>query len=175
MIRGFQLARRTMMVNRAVMEAALGERAAEPFVEEEEEQGYLDTFRGKAVGVSGSIALQQPVAFELAHVVAQLVETVAFVREVEGGEDGLMDLVAGPTADVSAAVQEDFEEANDARVLDPDAGIANRADGNGKRARTASRWSNPFLSWKSAGLLETSSLRNKVANFSYCLRKAFLK
>jgi hypothetical protein len=40
------------------------------------------------------------------------------------------------------------------------------------RSRTAWRWSNPFLSWKSARLLETSSLRRKVANFSYCLRKA---
>ena len=32
-----------------------------------------------------------------------------------------------------------------------------------------------FLRRKSARLLETSSLRRKVANFSYCLRKAFLK
>ena len=72
------------MVNGAVMEAAMGERAAEPFVEEEEEQGYLDTFRGKAVGVSGSIALQQPVAFELAQVVAELVQAVGPVGEVEG-------------------------------------------------------------------------------------------
>ena len=83
------------MVNGAVMEAAMGERAAEPFVEEEEEQGHLDTFRGEAVGVSGSIPLQQTVAFELAQVVAQLVETVALVREVEGGEDGLVDLLGG--------------------------------------------------------------------------------
>src|SRR5262249_27202753 len=44
-----------------------------------------------------------------------------------------------------------------------------------KRSRTASRWSNPFLRRKSARLLETSSLRRKVKNFSYCLRKAFLK
>src|SRR5258708_2034136 len=44
-----------------------------------------------------------------------------------------------------------------------------------KRWRTASRWSSPFLRRKSARLLETSSLRRKVANFSYCLRKAFLE
>src|SRR6266436_711566 len=44
-----------------------------------------------------------------------------------------------------------------------------------KRSRTASRWSSPFLRRKSARLLETSSLRRKAANFSYCLRKAFLK
>src|SRR6266403_3646851 len=37
-----------------------------------------------------------------------------------------------------------------------------------KRSRTASRWSSPFLRRKSARLLETSSLRKKVENFSYC-------
>ena len=74
MIRGLQLAGLAMMVDGAVMEAAMGERAAEPFVEEEEEQGHLDAFRGEAVGVSGSITLQQTVTFELAQVVAQLVE-----------------------------------------------------------------------------------------------------
>ena len=64
------------MVNGAVMEAAMGERTAEPFMEEEEEQGHLDPFRGEAVGVSGPVPLQQTVAFELAQVVAELVETV---------------------------------------------------------------------------------------------------
>src|SRR5207302_11392479 len=38
------------------------------------------------------------------------------------------------------------------------------------RSRTASRWSNPFLRWKSARLLETSSLRRKVANFFVLLQ-----
>ena len=33
----------------------------------------------------------------------------------------------------------------------------------------------PFLEPKSARLLEQSSLRKNVENFSYCLRKAFLK
>ena len=33
----------------------------------------------------------------------------------------------------------------------------------------------PFLRPKSARLLEHSSLRRKVENFSYCLRKAFFK
>ena len=63
MIRGFQLAGRTMMVNGAVIEAAMGERTAEPFMEEEEEQGHLDPFRGEAVGISGSVPLQQTVTF----------------------------------------------------------------------------------------------------------------
>ena len=55
-----------------MMKAAMGEWAAEAFMKEEEEQGDLDAFRGEPVGISGSIALQQAVTFELAQVVAQL-------------------------------------------------------------------------------------------------------
>ena len=40
-------------------------------------------------------------ALELAQVVAQLVEAVGAVGEVEGGEDGVVDLLGGPAADVS--------------------------------------------------------------------------
>ena len=141
---------------------------------------------------------------KLAQVVAQSIEAVSSLGEIEGGEDGLVDLLGGPAADVSAAVQENLEQADDARVVDFDAGIADRSDGIGqgdtlqerevdvdveplrlkpaKRSvmawnvwRTASRWSNPFLSPKSVRLLEHSSLRKNVENFSYCLRKAFLK
>jgi hypothetical protein len=40
---------------------------------------------------------------------------LSLLGEMEGGEDGLVDLLSGPTADVSAAVQENLEEADDAR------------------------------------------------------------
>src|SRR3984893_7134995 len=69
-------------------------------------------------------------AFELAQVIAQLVQAIGFVGDVECGEDGLVDLFGGPAADMTAAVQEHLEEADDARVVDLDAGIANRADGD---------------------------------------------
>ena len=55
------------------MEAAVGERAAETFVEEQKEQGNLNPFWGETVGVAGAVTLQQAVAFELAQVVAELV------------------------------------------------------------------------------------------------------
>ena len=71
-------------------------------------------------------------AFELAQVVAQLVEAIGFLGEVEGGEHRKVDLFGGPAADVSAAVQEDFEQTDDAWVVDAVAGIANRANGVGK-------------------------------------------
>jgi len=69
---------------------------------------------------------------EFAEVVAELVETVTFIGEMEGGEDGLMDLLGCPAADVSAAMEENLAQADDARIVDFDAGIADRADGDGQ-------------------------------------------
>ena len=111
-----------------MVEAAVGEWAAEPFVEEQKEQGDLYPFCGETVGVAGSVTLQQPVGFELAQVVAELGQAVCSLGEVEGSEDGVVDLLGGPAADLTAAVQEDLEQADDARVVDFDPGIADRAD-----------------------------------------------
>src|SRR5207249_10678871 len=55
------------------------------------------------------------------------------IGEMEGCEDGLVDFLGGPAADVSAAVQQDFEEADDAHPVDFDAGIAYGADGDRQR------------------------------------------
>ena len=116
----------------------------------------------------------------------------------------MVDLLGGPAADMTAAMQEDFEQADDAGVVDLDPGIADRADGDRQGEALQQRkvdvdieplrleagkaigdgletladgieMVQSLLSRKSARLLETSSLRRKVANFSYCLRKAFLK
>jgi hypothetical protein len=65
-----------------MMKAAVSEGAAQPFMKEEKEQGELNSFRGEAVGVAGSVTLQQGMAFELAQIVAQL------------SEDGLVELLA---------------------------------------------------------------------------------
>src|SRR5580700_1826713 len=121
-----------MTGDRAVVEAAVGNRTAEPFVGEQKEQCDLNAFWGEAVGVAGSIPLQQPVAFEFAQVVAQLVDAVAFVGELEGAEDSLVDLLGGPATDVAAAVQQDLKETDDARIMQLDAGVADRADGDGE-------------------------------------------
>ena len=122
MVGGFQSAGRLMSVVGAVMEAAVGEGAAEPLVEEQEEKRHLDPFRCEPVGVAGAVALQQPVAFELAQVVAELVQAVGTVGEVKAGENGAVDLFSGPAAEMTSAVQENFEEADDARVVDLDPG-----------------------------------------------------
>src|SRR6201985_3952831 len=49
---------------------------------------------------------------------------------MEGGEDGVVDVLARPAADVTAAMQEHFEQADDAGVVDVDPGIDDRADGD---------------------------------------------
>ena len=55
---GFQFTLRLVTGDRTVVEAAVGERTAEPFVEEQKEQCNLDPFRGETVGVAGSVTLQ---------------------------------------------------------------------------------------------------------------------
>src|SRR5215472_2105572 len=61
---------------------------------------------------------------ELAQIVAQLVQGVGLVREMESGEDGTMDLAGRPAADLRAAMQENLEQADDARLVDFETGIA---------------------------------------------------
>jgi adenylate cyclase len=82
------------------METAVGEEAAESFVEEEEEQRHLDSFRRETIGVAGAVTLWQAVALELAEVVAELVQAVGSGGEVEACEDGVVDLLGGPAANL---------------------------------------------------------------------------
>jgi len=93
----------------------------------------LDTFRGETVSVTGTVTLDQFMPLEFAQVLAQLVRAVSSLGEMEGSEDGLVDLLGGPTADVSAAVQESLEQADDAHIVDFDSRISDRADGDGER------------------------------------------
>ena len=50
---------------------------------------------------------------------------------MEGAEDGVEDLLGWPPGDLVAAVQQHFQQADDAGVLDLTAGMANGADGEG--------------------------------------------
>ena len=78
----------------------------------------MNALQGQAVGVAGSVALKQAVTLELSQIVAELVQTVSGISDLERGQDGLVDLPGGPAADVGAAVQENLEEADDAGVVD---------------------------------------------------------
>ena len=73
---GFEAAVGSVLGLGLMMKAAVSEGSAQPFMKEEKEQGDLNSFRGEAVGVAGSVTLQQGMAFELAQIVAQLVETI---------------------------------------------------------------------------------------------------
>ena len=130
MIGGFEAAIGSVLRIGSMVEAAVGEGAAQPLMEEQKQQGHLSALQGEAVGVTVAVALQQAVALELAQIVAELVEAVGLIGEVEGGQDGLVDFLRGPTAELSAAMQQDLEEADNARILDLDAGISDRADGD---------------------------------------------
>ena len=60
--------------------------------------------------------------FELAEVVAELGQSVMIGGELEGGEDGLMDLPGAPSPELSTAVQQYFHQTEHAGVVDLDAG-----------------------------------------------------
>ena len=63
-------------------------------------------------------------SLELAQVIAELVEAVGVCREIERGEDALVDLACRPALDLGAGVQQHLKEADDTGVLDFDAGVA---------------------------------------------------
>ena len=54
----FELAVRFVIGRRAVMKAAIGERSAEPFMEEQKQQSDVDALGGEAVGVAFAVALE---------------------------------------------------------------------------------------------------------------------
>src|SRR6266478_6026669 len=70
--------------------------------------------------------------FEFAQVIAELGEGVVFWGELEGGEDGLVDLRGAPSADLGAAVEQDFQETEHTSVMDLDAGDFGVSRGDGQ-------------------------------------------
>jgi hypothetical protein len=156
------------------------------------------------IGISGALAFQQAVPLQFSQVIAELIQSVGGGGKLEGGEHRLVDLLGGPAADGVAAVQQDLQQANDSGVVDFDAGITHRADGDRQgqtlqqckvhvdiealrleTGKTIGDGLKPlshrvevietFFRPKSRRLLEQSSLRRKRENFSYCLRKAFFQ
>ena len=45
-----------------MVESAVGQGTAEPFVEKQEEQGHLNALGGEPVGIAGAIAFEQAMA-----------------------------------------------------------------------------------------------------------------
>ena len=90
-------------------------------MEEHEEQGDFGSFGGEPIGVAFAVTLDEAVGFHFAEIVAQLVQAVALVGQTVGGEEGLMNLFGAPASQLSAAMQQDFHQADHARVVDLDA------------------------------------------------------
>src|SRR5215472_16001294 len=132
MIGGFELAFRAVTGVGLVMKASIGEGAAETRVEEQEEKSDVQALGGEAVRVSAAIALMQSVAFQLAQVVAQLVQSVVLGRKIKRGENGLVDLLGGSSTHGRARVQENLQQADDTNIVEANARIADRADGDGQ-------------------------------------------
>jgi hypothetical protein len=183
------------------MEESVGQWAADTLVKEGEHQSNPDAFLGEQVGVSGSVTREQGMGLELVQVITEL--GPGFGAELEGGEQGLVDLAGAPSAQLGAAVEQDFHKTEHAGVLDLDAGDFGVTRGDGKsqtleqreidvniRAwasnwakrsvtparvrRTVSRLSNDFFRPKSFRLLLRTSKRRKVEHFSYMRSTAFL-
>lgn len=51
-------------------------------------------------------------ALELAQVVTELVEGVVVLRQMKGGQDGLVELLGGCAAQLVAAVEQDLQQAD---------------------------------------------------------------
>ena len=80
------------------MEEAVGEGATEALVEEQEQERDLHAFVCEPVGITAAIALEKGMTFQLAEVVAELIQAVGVGGKLEHGEYGLMDLLGGTTA-----------------------------------------------------------------------------
>jgi len=72
------------------------------------------------------------VAFQLAQVVAELVQAVILGRKIKRGENGWVDLLGGPSAHRRASVQKNLQQADDTDIVNADTGIADGADGEGQ-------------------------------------------
>jgi len=59
-----------------------------------EQEGVLRSFLGQRMGVEFSIAGEEFVGFDLAQVVAELVESVVVCADVQDGQDGLVEVRA---------------------------------------------------------------------------------
>ena len=101
-----------------MVEAAICKGPTQALVKEEKQEGHVNALGGEPIGVTTAIALNESVSFKFAQIVAELVESVLFRGELEGGENRLVNLLCSPAADGTAVMQEDFEKPDDPRVVD---------------------------------------------------------
>jgi len=87
-IGGFEFAAWSARRVRFVMQADVGKPSAQALVGEQKEQRYVNAVGRQAVNVAAAVSLRQRLAFQLAQIVTELVESIIFGRELESGEEG---------------------------------------------------------------------------------------
>jgi hypothetical protein len=132
MISSLQFALGLVVVVGLMVEASVGKGPAETLVEEQEQERDVHALGGEPIGVSAAVPLEKSMAFQLAQIVAELVEAVGLGRERKGFENGWVNLLGGPTAQGGARVHENLQQTEEAGILDAEAGIADSADGDGQ-------------------------------------------
>ena len=81
-----------------MVKEAVGERAAELFVEEYEHEGDPGSFFGEPVGIAFAVAFQQSVRLHFAEVVAKLIQSVSVGGDTERCKRGGVDVFARPAS-----------------------------------------------------------------------------
>ena len=67
-------------------------------------------------------------AFEFSQVVAELVKAVGFFGKLETLKNNLVNVSGSPAAEAVAAMEQNFQQPDDASLTDLDTGVINRAD-----------------------------------------------
>src|SRR5439155_14882698 len=91
-------------------------------MEKHKGEGDLGSLVGQLVGVALAIALDQTMRLHFAEIITELIQAVAGSGELEGGKDGIVDLLGSPPTDGRATMQQGLHEPDHARVVDLDAG-----------------------------------------------------
>jgi hypothetical protein len=103
------------------MKEGVGDRSTDALVEQDKHGGHFDAFRGEAIGVAPTLALQEAVGSELADVVAKLGERIGLGGDREGLEHGAVHVGAAPGSELRATMEQDLHQPEEAGVVDLDA------------------------------------------------------
>ena len=133
MIGGFDFAGRLCGL-RPTVEQAVGQRAADPFMKQDEQEGDADALGGEAIGVPTAVPLQEAMSLHFPQVVPDLGEGVTLGGKTEGGQQSLMNVGGARAHELGSALQEHFHHAEHAGVVNLDAGDlgAPARDGEGQ-------------------------------------------
>ena len=114
------------------MKEAVGKRATDPLMEENEHEADPDAFVSEAIGVVMAITDDQSSGFHFSEVVAKLCDGVVMCRQSVGCEDPFVKGDGREALNLVGGMEEDFHEAHHASILDLDAGYAALAGGEGQ-------------------------------------------